>query len=96
MRRTPLKRVSDKRAKQLRAYSKARKVFLAAHPYCEAWGIIWPSLKAYTPVSTQVHHTNKRNGSRLLFEGDWLAVCEQSHRWIHANGSSARALGLLV
>lgn len=34
IRRTPLKRVSAKRAKQLREYSKRRKAFLAANPTC--------------------------------------------------------------
>lgn len=37
LRRTPLRRVSKKRAQQLREYSAARKVFLAAHPICEVW-----------------------------------------------------------
>ncbi len=37
LRRTPIRRVSKKRAKQLREYSAARKVFLAAHPICEVW-----------------------------------------------------------
>lgn len=43
LRKTPLKRggwlrkASPKRAKQLREYSTARKVFLAAHPICQVW-----------------------------------------------------------
>lgn len=37
LRRTPIRRVSKKRGKQLRDYSKARKVFLLEHPICEVW-----------------------------------------------------------
>lgn len=34
---TPIRRVSTKRARQLRQYSTARKAFLVAHPYCQVW-----------------------------------------------------------
>lgn len=33
----PLRRVSKKRAKQLREYAKLRIDYLAAHPICEVW-----------------------------------------------------------
>lgn len=36
MKRTPLRRVSKKRAKQNREYSKLRKEWLELHPYCQA------------------------------------------------------------
>lgn len=37
VRRTPLKRVSAKRAKEGRIYAERRKLFLAAHPWCQIW-----------------------------------------------------------
>ncbi len=37
LRRTPLRRVSKKRAKQLRDYSVIRAAFLLEHPVCEVW-----------------------------------------------------------
>lgn len=35
IRRTPLRRVSTKRAAQLKVYAKKRKAYLEAHPFCE-------------------------------------------------------------
>lgn len=35
LRRTPIRRVSLKRAKQNREYAKKRKAFLEAHPFCQ-------------------------------------------------------------
>lgn len=36
MKRTPIRRVSKKRAKENREYSKLRKEWLELHPYCQA------------------------------------------------------------
>ncbi len=37
MKRTKIRRVSSKRSTQLREYSKLRKAFLEAHPWCQWW-----------------------------------------------------------
>lgn len=37
LRRTPLRKVSSKRSRELREYSKKRKAFLIAHPFCQVW-----------------------------------------------------------
>lgn len=37
MKRTPIKRISDRRRAELTEYSKRRKVFLAEHPICQIW-----------------------------------------------------------
>lgn len=37
LKRTPLRKVSSKRAKELREYSKRRVVFLAEYPWCQIW-----------------------------------------------------------
>jgi hypothetical protein len=37
LRRTPLRKVSTKRARELREYSKKRKVFLNRLPLCQVW-----------------------------------------------------------
>lgn len=111
LKRTPLRRVSSKRSKELKLYSKARLVFLARHPFCEVWlrdrGFTqsqaieengwmaqWGSM-ANAPRSTEVHHTNGRTGPNFLDESTWLAVCEDSHRWIHAHAREAREKGYL-
>lgn len=36
-RRTPIRKVSSKRSKELREYSKKRKAFLLDHPFCQVW-----------------------------------------------------------
>lgn len=37
MKRTPIRRVSKKRAAELREYYPLRKAYLEAHPYCQIW-----------------------------------------------------------
>jgi hypothetical protein len=37
LRRTPLRKVSTKRSRELREYSQKRKVFLLDHPFCQVW-----------------------------------------------------------
>lgn len=37
LKRTPIRRISKKRAKQVRQYSKERAEYLAANPICEVW-----------------------------------------------------------
>lgn len=37
LRRTPLKRVSTKRAAEMKIYSERRKIFLQNHPFCQVW-----------------------------------------------------------
>jgi hypothetical protein len=122
LRRTALRRVSKKRAKQLREYSTRRERYLRAHPICEVWcsenRFRWINDRTYeqggldgnlrildasqlfgayrAPVATEIHHTNGRTGDRLTDESFWLAVCRQSHEWIHGNPKKSRSLGFLV
>ncbi len=104
----PLPRVTKKRAKQLREYSKRRKAFLEAHPICQVWLkensvtettvsvamllLIYPQ----APRSTEVHHRGKRRGEALLDESLWLACCQKNHERIEQNKSWARANGFLL
>jgi hypothetical protein len=89
MKRTPLRRVSSKRAKQLREYAVLRKQFLIDAPFCEAPGCI-------VGRSSHVHHMNHREGERLLDRKYFLAVCEHCHRKIHNNPKWSRKHGLLI
>jgi hypothetical protein len=88
MKRTPLKKVSTKRAKELREYAKLRKVFLSAHPFCMAQG-------CYPFAATQVHHMAGRWGKKLLNVDKFLAVCADHQRMIHNRPAWARELGYL-
>jgi len=101
MRKTPLRRVSKKRSKELAEYRKLKKQYLAEHPYCEvceAEG--WPRRRA-----TDIHHVHGRSGGAYLNPDTWLAVSRLAHDRIHwgeiENGellfgpSWARCLGYL-
>lgn len=105
LRRTPLKRVSAKRAEQLREYSIRRKAFLEAHPFCAVAaeaskkmfvnrqvGTFWME---HTPA-TDIHHIRGRRDAMLLDERYWLAVSREGHDAIHQNPNKAREMGWLV
>ena len=99
MKRTPLKRVSSKRSKELREYAKLRKAFLEAHPYCQVWiqeAIINGTSRNNPPLSTDIHHVRGRWGKRLNDITNWLAVCRESHHRIHSNPAWAYERGYLT
>ena len=106
----PRKRIpamSAKRKKEAALYSKKRKAFLEAYPYCQAWSMImsylWVNDQEYMvkhapsgcPRSEEIHHTRKPKQTYFLDETTWLAVSKWAHRWIEDNKSTARKLGLL-
>ena len=88
MKRSPLRQVSKKRAKQLRSYSALRKNFLADHPFCQVVG-------CKPRYSTQIHHRSHREGKRLNDVDNFVAVCDNCHNEIHQNPKWAREQGLL-
>lgn len=90
-RRTPMRKVSKKRAVQNREYSKLRKQFLEEHPFCEV-----ALSKGMLFQSCDIHHIDKRNGKRLLDTSKWMAVSRTGHDWIHANPKLARERGWLI
>jgi hypothetical protein len=112
LKRTPLRRISKKRAKESRIYTQKRKVFLKAHPWCQValqeagnpfvvWSDPCPEghfLHGNVKIgrSTEIHHKAGRTGTNYLDESTWLAVCRQSHERIHNNPSWARERGYLV
>jgi hypothetical protein len=98
LRRTPLRKVSTKRARELREYSKKRKAFLAAHPWCEveiATGD-YKGPKGMPSASVDIHHKAGRTGWRLNDETQWMAVSREAHEFIHQNPAEARKRGWLV
>lgn len=50
----------------------------------------------HAPAATEVHHRNGRTNDRLNDERFWLAVCRESHEWIHNHAREARAKGYLI
>ena len=98
MKRTPLRRISKKRAKEQRKRARMVSEELAVRELCEAGSLIY--LKADKSVcagrSTELHEplTRARGGS-ILDPDNTIAVCRNCHRWIHDNPHSATQLGLL-
>ena len=87
----PLAPRSAKRAKQESLYSSKRKMFMLAHPMCQA---NIPGL--CTSNSTDIHHVKGRVGELLLDENYWMSVCRACHQWIETHPVEAKKLGYRV
>lgn len=92
MRRTPLRRVSKKRGKELREYSTTRKAYLLANPFCR----VCNSRNLSTRLASDIHHKAGRNGKMLNDQAQWLPVCRGCHDHIHRHPAWARAFGFLI
>lgn len=97
-RKSRLRPVSKKRARELSVYRVKRERFLAEHDRCE----IGPVLHAAditesncTYSGVEVHHRKRRLGGNLTDESTWLASCPECHRWIETHASTARRLGII-
>ncbi len=86
-RRKALSKMSPKRKRESRIYTKLRKVFLEENPVCQFLGCRY--------ASTDVHHAAKRGKNYLRVE-TWKAVCRGHHDWIEANKRLAEEMGLIV
>jgi hypothetical protein len=73
-RRTPIRRTSRRRARDLKKYYELRQDFLTEYPVCQICA---------KERSTEIHHTRGRNGWRLLSIPTWLALCHWCHSKIH-------------
>lgn len=96
--RTGLRKVSTRRAKEMKEYRERKKSFmkLPGNQFCPVHlaGI-------FTGDSNQVktrdvHHMAGREGKLLNDERYWLAVSRAGHNWIHANPNEARRRGWLI
>jgi hypothetical protein len=87
MKRTPLRRVSEKRRTQLREYSQVRKGYLQDHPTCQV---------CESRGATDIHHRNGRHNARLTDTTYFLATCRVCHERIHAHPQWARDGGWLI
>ena len=82
-----MKKVSDKRRRQLSEYTKIKKEYLKLRPYCEC------GTRGCSRVADQIHHKRGRENERLLDKKYFLAVCGNCHRWIEDHPEWARAHG---
>lgn len=84
----PIRRVSDKRRKELAEYVRLKKLFFGQ------FGLACDVDDCHRPAS-DVHHVRGRG--KLLNETKyWKAVCRHHHRQIHDNPEWARSVGLLA
>jgi hypothetical protein len=81
------KKVSKKRAKELREYKPVRSAFLKANPTCGA------KLPGCTGRATQIHHQAGKEGKRLIDINDFLGICDNCHRIITEDSKGAIADG---
>lgn len=86
--RTPVRKVSKKRAKENRIYTRHRQQFLEEHPVCEA------GLEGCTVVATEIHHSEGRIGEKLLDVSTYKAVCRNFHKQIEERPAMAKENGL--
>lgn len=85
--RKPLKKVADKRRRELAIYSANRKAYLEANPFCA----VFPWLPA-----TDIHHRYGRENERLNDMEFWIAVSRPGHDKIHNNPEWAYENGYLL
>lgn len=88
VKRAPIKKVSDKRAKELRVYAKISKAFKLDNPYCHA------GLPGCTTITQDVHHQRGKEGARLNDKMYFLPVCRSCHQQIELNPVKAKGLNL--
>lgn len=86
LKRTEIKKRSDKRAAEERAYNKRVKEWLVGKKCA-----VYPWLDA-----TQCHHRAGRQNELLMDETYWLAVSDDGHRFIHENSEYSRKMGYMV
>lgn len=99
LRRTPLKKVGEKRAKESKIYEAAKKQYLADNPECQ----IGPAIRSAgfsvrcKGVATHVHHVAHR-GANLSNPEYFMSSCsgECHPQWVHqTHVKEAYQLGLL-
>lgn len=78
----PVKKVTEKRAKQNREYMEMREQFLEQYPVCQ--------VKDCQNKATEIHHIQGRSNDLLTNPENFLAICADHHR--HFTDNSAEAL----
>lgn len=84
--RKAIRKVSDKRKAENKAYLKIRARFLETHPYC---------MVCFNSLSTQVHHQRGKEGPWLTDVSEFLSVCFACHERIETNREWATKQGYL-
>lgn len=88
----PLRRVSDKRKKDLALYKIERIKYLQENPVCEFDGCN----KSINNSLIDLHHKIGRTGSRLYDNRYFCTLCREHHDACHKNPKMARELNLII
>lgn len=83
----PIRKVSIKRQKEQRIYSKLAKQYKEENPICTA------NLDGCTIKATDVHHSRGRY-EYYLDTSTFISVCRNCHQTIETNPALAKSLGL--
>lgn len=83
-----MRKLSKKRAKQYRDYSKVRKEFLLENPYCQA------RIPGCTIEATDVHHKKGKIEGLLTDTNNFVAICRSCHSWVEEHPAKAKEMGL--
>lgn len=81
-----IRRVSIKKAADLKEYYALRSRFLANVDLCEV---------CHTDRPVEIHHRRGRVGPLLTDLRHLLATCHRCHQWLHENIEEARTLGYI-
>lgn len=77
----PVKKITEKRAKQNREYLEIRVHFLEQYPMCQIGGC--------NNKSTEVHHMKGKANDLLTNPENFLAICSDCHRKITEHSAEA-------
>lgn len=91
-RRSGIRRLSKKRAEELKVYAKERRAYLKRHPLCLSCVL----RKMAPQKACDIHHRRGRAGEMLLRQEWWIPVCRQCHHWIGNNIRLAQSLDLIA
>jgi len=83
---TVIRKVSDKRAKELRVYERAKAEYFEEHSTCE-----FPGCEV---ENVTLHHMVGRIGDRLTNKEYFKSLCWVHHQWVEENPEEAKAMGL--
>lgn len=82
----PIRKVSDKRAKELRIYEKEKALFFEEVTSCQFPGC---EIEYQT-----LHHAKGRIGDNLTNREFFRCLCPIHHQWVEENPAEAKMMGL--
>ncbi len=92
--RTPLRKVSKKKAQEQAIYRRLKFAALFPGPLCE---FPTPDFEFGCPnTATQVHHAKGQRGALLINKRYWWLLCMEHHRWVEDHKREARKMKLIL